>query len=562
MSESPKKGGIGRAISFPAVNRTGEKWSREKNRPWFTFEYKSVPDAPEDFGRIISERMAELDARDLYPEKRHHISEEAEFVEELDTAIGEFNLAHPELGRHKLDLRTIALVLKDKNWHGHFSREYVRGLNAFLVARYELPETAEFSIVPSEGEDGEEERALTDRTMRSRASARFREGLRESWKRLYAAVIRQEMEETTPERARERAHTLFFETDEKEQQARLAEMKGLSKRLHRTQFQKIYRELIREAIGPVEHKDGKRSPTLYAKRMEPLAMQMLERAEHSEKLKEALQFVAMDAEGEYDLLALSRFLDAPIRQSIKRFGELLQEAQARTDGDWDPDDFKDVGERVQEYQDVVLEELVAMAREAREEYLTMSLEDLPQVWGRFGHGQRTVFLEAMREELLLDRNKIAGKDLPAYAELSRLYQKCRDTLANGNEVDVVTVARLVPAIEARRKELEMVPKEAQDVDRRIVIERPTDVVELLRELDTDKVAQLILRSDERLRRDIFNRIAGEIGRDDLRFKMPRLIGETLTRADNEAVDEVVMSSGTKGTRSGWTLVLKAYKKSM
>jgi hypothetical protein len=568
-------GGGSEGVHFPIL-RKKQKWERNKKSPGFSFELRNVPGSPEEIGKMLKERFAEIDLRNEYPEKTITLSEEAEFVEEVDSAIKEFNRTYTESVQSKIDLRGMAALLMHEEAHGYYDKKYLRALMASLAEQYDLPQTKDVQLLPDEEGnvpehvvlDGEE---VTARTVRTRAHEHFEEGgVIGSWKHLYAAFVRQEHETSREGRVQENVHALFTEANDGRFTARLEEYLKTTSKLPRHRVRKMQRALIRESIGSTE-RDGKHSPNLYAQKIRPLGA-IFERNAHDPNkkiLQEAIDFVARDAEGNLDRARLIRFIDAPRRELAIRYTELYkdqEERQKETGEDWDPKDFEGMDESIRQYEEAVITELASLGREAREEYHTFPESDsayIAKLWSSYIYGQKMVFLEAIKEDLLTEKVKIGNKDAPKFQKLFSLYQKCTAILANGNDVDPGVLVSLQEAVLERKEEMKTITEEKTEKEKEVVefndAITESQLERLALTLSEVRLARAAFREEDvEKQKEVFGIINKRLG-FDVRREVPKLLGRSLNSVEQEDLAELVDSQGVTGKVHAWKILFEAYR---
>lgn len=567
-------GGGSEGVHFP-FSRKKEKWKRGKEEsPGFSFELRNVPGSPEEIGKMLKERFAEIDLRNEYPEKTITLSEEAEFVEEVDSAIKEFNRNYTEPVPSKIDLRGMAALLMHEEAHGYYNKKYLRALMAFLAEQYELPQTKDVQLLPDEEGnvpehvilDGEE---VTARTVRTRAHEHFEEGgIIGSWKHLYAAFVRQEHETSREGRVQENAHALFTEADDDRFSVRLEEYFKNLEKLPRHRVRKMIRALIKESIGSTE-RNGKHSPNVYAEKIQPLGTILERKAEEpgKELLKEAIDFVARDAEGNLQMSRLVRLIDTPRRELAIRYAELYRDQEERTKEtgeDWDPTDFEGMEQKIELYEKAIVTEVASLGREAREEYHTFPEADsayIAKLWPKLIYGQKMVFLEAMREDLLIEKAKIGNKDAPVFQKLFSLYQKCTTILGNGNDVGEDVLITLQETIALRKEEMKAMPEEKQE----------RESIQFNETISKDQLERLALTvSEVRLARAVYREKNVEKQKEvfahinkrldfEVRREVPKLLRRSLNSVEQADLAQLVGSQGVTGKVHAWKILFEAYR---
>lgn len=204
-------------------------------------ELDQLPDTPEKIAAMLRTNLAEINTREI--SGKGILSEEAEFVSRLESALGDFYRAHPDISlERRPSLSYFVSILDGSLKNIALPPEEVRALMLHIKERFGVPERGDLTIL-------EDDRAVKGQAGRIEAHRQLIEGITEAWKQIFKESWRQYNAEQFPVRVRGEVEDIVTTDSYQHQQALI---NGLIDRVSRgtpERFRKFMKALIEQSVG-------------------------------------------------------------------------------------------------------------------------------------------------------------------------------------------------------------------------------------------------------------------------------------------------------------------------
>ena len=204
-------------------------------------EVDQLPDTPEKIADMLRANLAEINTREI--SGKGTLSEEAEFVSRLESAIKDFYQLHPDIPlERRPSLSYFVSILDGSLKNIALPPEEVRALMVHIKERFGVPERGDLTIL-----EGDE--AVKGQAGRIEAHRKLVEGITEAWKQIFKESWRQYNAEQFPVRVRGEVEDIVTTDSYQYQQTLINTLIDRVSRGTPERFRKFMKALIDQSVG-------------------------------------------------------------------------------------------------------------------------------------------------------------------------------------------------------------------------------------------------------------------------------------------------------------------------
>lgn len=203
-------------------------------------ELEQLPDTPEKIADMLRANLAEINTREVTG--KGTLSEEAEFVSRLESAMGDFYRAHPDIPlERRPSLSYFVSILDGSLKNILLPPEEVRALMLHIKERFGVPERGDLTIL-------EDDQPMKGQAGRIDAHRKLIDGITESWKVLLQESWRQYYTEQFPSTIANQISNIATAESLPQQRVMIETLATKARRFSRSRFNMFLRALITEGI--------------------------------------------------------------------------------------------------------------------------------------------------------------------------------------------------------------------------------------------------------------------------------------------------------------------------